>query len=262
MSFRLVTAVLAARAAAAKDKVAQWFDAARPRVDTGLIHSGTDLDRLRIGAGIDLSGCLARFVLAEGAGALARDPGGWLTCQAYGRIEDGDAIIHRFYLTGAADGAGRILQVTTQGKTLLDGEVKLLQGLADFAPASAEEWGMWLDGDADRPPLLGGITMAWQEGTPDEATFGRVWGCEPDGGGADSIAPRDWVETVRTDPTVGGDTVGLQVMLYGRMLGDIPEWLYLSASRRPADGDPDEAWIEAQVGLTLDARDIKVAGGG
>src|SRR5215510_13505227 len=102
------------------------------------LATGTPLDGLHLGAIVKFDRLIATFLLIGEKGSFVTKPADELNCVAYGRIEDGGFIIHRFYLEDGNDAEkNRILQVITRSGKLVDDEVKLFQLLTEEHP---DDW--------------------------------------------------------------------------------------------------------------------------
>jgi len=171
------------------------------------------------------------FVLAAGVTKVKPpEAGGMISVEAVGFINDGGVALYRLYLPGRA--AFFMLHLGQDGAP---DECRYFSLLDQIAPASADEWGFWLD---PRQGMIG-----WpQFETKDGKTYDRVWAP----GGA-RIPPRQQVETLQD---VGSTTERkLQAMLYGARTGAPPPAPAIEYVLVCAVEQANEAWIEVYAGI-------------
>lgn len=204
-------------------------------VDAPLRGKGTKLDKLRVGGIIDASKADGSFITAVAAGTLLKPPCDQSIILAYGRIQDGDFTIHRFYFDGPADGkTDTFLQVIADVGGVLDDEVKLMQRIAEITPSSSDEWDLWLGNAAGDPGFLHLPKIEFNG-----IEYQRFW--SP---GAERGLPRHNCENVESSGNSAA--VDLTSMLFYRDLSGITEWLQLAVCKSGS-----ENWVEAYVGLTV-----------
>ncbi len=255
MSLRIVERILQKRSAGTQSG---GIIPKLSRASAEVFQTGTPLDRIRLGASIGFGKMLADYVVAEGSGSLATMATSRLSCRAYGRSVDGAFIIHRIYLQGIDSSESRILQVMTREGRLVDGETKLLQLLAEVNPQTPQEWDLWFTGANGNPPMLGGLSLKWQE----DIIYQRAWGVDGEGKGPDKIEPKTFEESVYHDAFGEPETATSQGVLYFRSLGEkLYEYLHVAAVRSRNNGI-QERWIETYVGLTIDPRELDVISAG
>jgi hypothetical protein len=229
MSFALLGRMIAQKVGAAPEK---------PDYPLWQRKAG-DLERAHLGGVINTEGMAASFVLAGTAGTLIEPMESAGTVVGYGKIEDGDFILHRFYM------AEHMVQVITGLDGLVcAGEMKLFQKLAEINPSTPEEWELWTESVGGGQPLLTSPTLLWQN----SFEFTRVW--SPGNGPAE---PKRYVETL-SDGVAGQSptVINVSAMLFSRRLSTgITEWLQLAMCR-----ESSERWIEAYVGLSFEPGEV------
>ncbi len=255
MSLRIVERILQKQGAGTQSKS---FIPKLSRASAEVFQTGTPLDRIRLGASIGFGKMLADYVVAESFGSLATMTNSRLSCRAYGRSVDGAFVIHRIYLRGIDSPESRILQVMTRDGHLVDGETKLLQLLAEVNPQTPQEWDLWFVGSNGSPPMLGGLSLKWNENT----VYQRAWGVDGEGKGPDKIEPKTFEESVYYDAFGASETAASQGVLYYRQLGEkLYEYLHAAAVRSRFNG-VNERWIETYVGLSINPRELDVISAG
>jgi hypothetical protein len=233
------------------------------------LATGTPLDGLHIGAIVKFDRLLATFLLVGEKGSFVTKPTDELNCVAYGRIEDGDFIIHRFYLEDGNDSEkNRILQVITRSGKLVRDEVKLFQLLAEEHP---DDWGPWLEGTNDELPIIGGVELNWtNEDTKTDAKYLRVW--QENVAGAVKLNTNH--ELIYVDATSAPHVMTHQPMLYARDLGDkvyeyvligvVMEGKFSELEEGTFEDDngnaPQSVWVEGHVGVSISPDELIVTG--
>jgi Protein of unknown function (DUF2491) len=233
------------------------------------LATGTPLDGLHLGAIVKFDRLLATFLLIGEKGSFVTKPADELNCIAYGRIEDGDFIIHRFYLEDGNDSEkNRILQVITRSGKLVRDEVKLFQLLAEEHP---DDWAPWLEGTADELPIIGGVELNWtNEDTKTDAKYLRVW--QENVAGAVKLNTNH--ELIYIDATSAPHVVTHQPMLYARDLGgNVYEYVLIGVVMEGKfseleDGTfeddngnaPQSVWVEGHVGINISPDELVVIG--
>jgi len=205
-------------------------------VDAPLRGKGTKLDKLRVGGLLNTAFAQASFVTAVTAGTLMKPPTEPLSIiHAYGKINDGDFTIHRFYFDGPANGkTDTFLQVIADSGGVLENEIKLMQKVAEINPSSAEEWDLWLGNSAGDPGFLALRTLDFNGGE-----YTRFW--SP---GSEHGIPRQYHESVESSGNSAA--VDLTSMLFYRDLSGTTEWLHVSICKSGS-----ERWVEAYVGIDV-----------
>jgi hypothetical protein len=197
------------------------------------------LDRARLGGVLKFDGAMATLITAEAAGSFVKAPPEMSSVNGYGKIIDGEFVLHHFYI-----GDYFLQVISARSGIIVAGEIKLMQRFAEITPSTPEEWDLWINGVDGNQPLLTGPTIKWQDATE----YTRVW--SPGNGTAE---PKRYVEALdvgQSDSTLPVTTIN--TMLFGRALNpDQTEWLQLSTCR--SNG---ERWIEAYVGLSLESGEL------
>jgi hypothetical protein len=175
------------------------------------------------------------FILLDGAIDVPW-PGAQCTVIAHGKMDVAGTPVHRFYLDNAGKLAG-MLQVVDKE------ECRLFRPLDEVYPASAEEWGFWLDDDDGYI----GYPQFDAKGT----LYQRIW--SP---GTGRIIPLTFTETL--EQADGNRSFARHTaMLYGRPVecAGGGRWEYLLVSAIEA-GD-GTAWVDLMLGLDLDPAMVK-----
>ena len=210
---------------------------ARRRAAMGAIRadrpglSGSTLTRFRVGQTIPLDP--TPFLLAGQTTKVKPPPAGeMVSVEAVGLLEDSGVQLHRLYLPGGAN----YFQLHLGGDGNPD-ECRYFSRLDEIQPASAAEWGEWLD------PAQGMIGWpAFQ--TKDGKTYGRAWAP-----GDTRIPPRQQVETVQSAFTTTQRR--LQVMLYAGPTGarqPAPQYEIILVAAVEESG---RAWVQIDAGIDV-----------
>jgi len=182
--------------------------------------------------------------LIHGKAITQTRPGSESLVFAYGRIDLGESVVHRFYLESGTDPDDKsVLQVVVGDEIE---ECRLFASLDEVYPESAEEWNFWI-GEEDG--YIGLPAFEDKQGR----LYDRVWG---DGEGR--IAPSEFTETLYLDRF--GEkraTVAHASMLYGRWIDEESEMAeYILASREEhTDGS---ALIQLSSGIDVIPESITV----
>jgi hypothetical protein len=194
--------------------------------------AGSAASRFRVGMTIPLD--QSPFLLAAGATKVKPPPesGGMVSVQALGLVSDNGVSLHRLYLPGRE--SFFLLHLGPDGTP---DECRYFSLLDQVTPASAEDWGFWLD------PAQGMI--GWpQFQTKDGKLYDRVWAP-----GSSRAPPRRQQETMQD---LNGTTARkLQAMLYGAATGQsapAPETEYVLVCAVEQGG---EAWVEVHAGIDI-----------
>lgn len=189
---------------------------------------------LRIGAilAVDVAEAL-RF---EGLGLSITPPQGELLVEALSSTPLFGLTLVRAYARQGQDAYLFQFNLDAAGALL---DVSLFRLLEEIRPASAEDWGLWLDPGG----LIGGNDL----NAPNGMRYLRQWG---DG---DYAAPVAAEEAIFTDPKSAPRRVSHQMHLYAREVGEENENLLISA-----DTEPEAALVRAWVGLDLTPYGVKV----
>jgi Protein of unknown function (DUF2491) len=233
------------------------------------LATGTQLDGLHLRAIVKFDRLLATFLLLGEKGSFVTKPAGELNCVAYGRIEDGDFIINRFYLEDGNDPEkNHILQVITRSGKLVDDEVKLFQLLAEEHP---DDWMPWLEGTDDKPPIIGGVELNWtNEDTKTSAQYFRVWQEKVVG----AVKLNTNHELIYVDATSAPHVLTHQPMLYARDLGgNVYEYVLIGVVmegnfseledgtfKDDNENAPQSVWVEGHVGINISPNELIVIG--
>jgi hypothetical protein len=192
--------------------------------------SGSAATRFRVGQTIPLDP--TPFLLVGGATKVQPPPGGMISIEAVGLLEDAGTQLHRLYLPGRT--AFFQLHLGADGAP---DECRYFSHLDEVQPADEAEWGEWVD------PAQGMIGWpAFQ--TKDGKTYDRVWAP-----GQTRIPPRDQIETLQA---LGGTTQRmLHTMLYGGPTGAAPpapphEYILTAAVE-----EGEQAWVEIHAGIDI-----------
>jgi hypothetical protein len=193
---------------------------------------GSGASRFRVGMTIPLD--QSPFLLAAGATKVKPPPesGGMISVEALGLVSDNGVSLHRLYLPGHE--SFFLLHLGPDGTP---DECRYFSLLDQITPASAEDWGFWLD------PAQGMI--GWpQFQTKDGKLYDRVWAP-----GSSRAPPRQQQETVQD---LNGTTERkLQAMLYGASTGQstpAPETEFVLVCAVEQGG---EAWVEVHAGIDI-----------
>ncbi|WP_300668499.1 DUF2491 family protein [Desulfoluna sp.] len=182
--------------------------------------------------------------LIHGEAITQPKPGAESLVFAYGRMELGEALVHRFYLESSDDPDQKSVLQVVVGEGIE--ECRLFAALDEVYPESADEWDFWI-GEADG--YIGLPAFEDKEGRPYE----RVWG---DGEGR--IAPSEITETLYLD-RFGENTATVThaSMLYGRWIdeeSEMAEFILISREEH-TDG---AALIELSSGIDVIPESITV----
>ena len=193
--------------------------------------SGSAQSRFRVGMTFPLDP--SPFLLAARATKVAPPQGeGLVSVQAVGLATDGSVPLNRLYLPG--DGCFLQLHLAASGAP---DECRYFSQIDEVTPASADEWGFWLD------PLQGMI--GWpQFQTKDGKLYDRVWAP-----GAARVPPRQETETIQDARGTRQRT--LLSMVYGAPTGAAPpapdtEYILVSAV-----DDAGRSWVEVHAGIDV-----------
>jgi hypothetical protein len=193
--------------------------------------SGSTLTRFRVGQTIPLDP--TPFLLAGQATKVKPPPAGeMVSVEVVGLLEDAGVQLHRLYLPGGTNYFQ--LHLGPDGNP---DECRYFSRLDEVQPASAAEWGEWLD------PAQGMIGWPAFE-TKDGKTYGRAWAP-----GNTRIPPRQQIETVQTPDTAIQRR--LQVMLYAGPTEARPpapqyEFILVAAVEQSS-----RAWVEIHAGIDV-----------
>lgn len=172
------------------------------------------------------------FILAAGHTKITPPPAGLLSVEAVGLVTDGGIPLHRLYTPGRQG----FFQLHLDSAGNPD-ECRWFSQLDEINPASADEWGFWLD------PVQGMI--GWPEfQTKDGRTYARAWAP-----GSGRIPPRQQDETI--EDLRGRTARKHQAMLYAAATGapaPAPQVEYILVSAVEQQG---QAWIEVLVGIDI-----------
>lgn len=163
---------------------------------------------------------------------------------AYGQMNLGDSIVHRFYLESCSDPDKKSVLQMVVGEAIE--ECRLFASLDEVYPDSAEDWEFWI-GDEDG--YIGLPTFEDKEGR----AYDRVWG-DDEG----RITPAELTETLYLDSF--GDkkaTVAHASMLYGRWIdeeNEMAEYILISREEH-TDGS---ALIQISTGIDIIPESITV----
>ena len=182
--------------------------------------------------------------LIHGDAITQPQPGAESLVFAYGRMDLGESVAHRFYLESAADPEQKSVLQVVEGDGIE--ECRLFASLDEVYPESADEWAFWI-GDEDG--YIGLPAFEDKQGR----LYDRVWG---DGEGR--MAPNEFTETLYLD-RFGEKTASVAhaSMLYGRWIDEESEMAeYILASREEhTDGS---ALIQLSTGIDVIPESITV----
>jgi hypothetical protein len=142
--------------------------------------------------------------------------------RAYARSGDQD-LLFQFNL----DASGALLDISLFGL------------LEEIRPATADDWGMWLDPGG----LIGGADL----NAPNGQHYLRQWG------EGDYAAPVSVTEPIYTDPKAPPRLVEHRMALYAREVGEENENVLVSA-----DTDSEQSLVRAWVGLDLSPVGVRI----
>lgn len=193
--------------------------------------SGSTLTRFRVGQTIPFDP--TPFLLA-GQATKVKPPaaGEMVSVEAVGLLEDAGVQLHRLYLPGGTNYFQ--LHLGPDGNP---DECRYFSRLDDVQPASAAEWGEWLD---TAQGMIGWPAFE----TKDGKTYGRAWAP-----GNTRIPPRQQIETVQSPDTTVQRR--LQVMLYAGPTGarpPAPQYEFILVAAVEQTG---RAWVEIDAGIDV-----------
>ncbi|AWK89255.1 DUF2491 domain-containing protein (plasmid) [Azospirillum thermophilum] len=192
--------------------------------------------------GMTLTADPTPFILAGGVTKVAAPDtgsGGLVSVEAVGTLTAGGTTLHRLYLPG---GGFFQLHLGADGKP---DECRYFSPLDEVSPASAEEWGFWLD------PAEGMI--GWPEfQTKDGKLYARQWAP-----GQSRVQPYGFAE--QRQEAGGEQSRRLQSMLYAAPTGaasPAPPTEYILVTAVEQAG---QAWVEVHAGIDVNPAILSLA---
>jgi hypothetical protein len=184
------------------------------------------------------------FVLAAGATKvpLPRTSGdNWLTSiEAVGTLGAGDATLYRLYLPG-----GQAFFQLHLDRTGQPDECRYFGLLDEINPASAEDWGFWID---EREGMIG-----WPEfQTKDGKVYPRAWAP-----GSSRVPPRRFVE--RRQDLSGTHEATIDATLYAGPSGAAPPAPQAEYVLVAMVEEAGQAWIAIHAGLDVNPATLSLA---
>jgi hypothetical protein len=174
---------------------------------------------VRIGGVVDLESLKSRFELNKDKFKMVipKTLKGYIT--AIGKIKlDENMLIYNVYVSENINSENSLFTLKLEVSNGVITVVKLLTLYDKIYPRGVKDWEKWLDGDADKHPIIGDLQFTTKAGI----VYKRVWE-----NGVNEAVRSKFIENLQKDSS-HFETLNI-VSLYGRDLGDGEiEFLYLS----------------------------------